>query len=167
MKKLILTLCSAILLTSCAGLMQITTPQTVALNDGNFRFIKSVSASTKATYVIGIGGLSNQANEDVIEKLITKAELRPNQALADIRIQTMNKCFLGFLVVTRTTKASATVVEFLPSREIPFAIDTTKSIDVTPIIATPDNDSLAQKEPNSRKPILTPIIEKISSSKRI
>ena len=112
MKKLFLMFISAILLASCAGITHITTPQTVALNNNNFRFVKHVSAETKATYVLCIGGMSESANEDVIEKLIQEAKLRPNQALADIRVKTTNKHILGFFIIFRTLTASATVVEF-------------------------------------------------------
>lgn len=111
MKKFFLMAISAIILASCAGLTQITTPQSVALNDNNFKFVKNVSAETQATYVFGIGGMSEQANADVYAKLQKKANLQPNQALADVRIKTTRKCYLG-IIVTRTLTASATVVEF-------------------------------------------------------
>lgn len=117
MKKLLLMLFSAILLTSCAGLTYISTPQNVALNTNNFKYIKSVSAETEAIYVFGIGGMSPSANADVIEKLIEEAHLKPNQALADIRIKTTNKCILG-IIITRTLTASATVVEFFGPNEV-------------------------------------------------
>ena len=110
--KNILIFLSVILLSSCVGLTNISTPQTVALNQGNFRFLKTVSASTSAFYFLGIGGLSNEANTDVVEKLIVEAGLQPNQALADLRIKTTRKCFLG-VVFTRTLTASASVVEFV------------------------------------------------------
>ena len=110
--KNILIFLSVILLSSCVGLTNISTPQTVALNQGNFRFLKTVSASTSAFYFLGIGGLSNEANTDVVEKLIVEAGLQPNQALVDLRIKTTRKCFLG-VVFTRTLTASASVVEFV------------------------------------------------------
>ena len=116
MKKLLVMLFSAILLSSCAGITYVSTPQTVALNSNNFKFIKPVSAETTATYVFGIGGMSPRANEDVVKKLIEEAHLKPYQALADIRIKTTNKCFLG-LIITRTLTASATVVEFIGTNQ--------------------------------------------------
>ena len=109
--KQILILISVVLFSSCVGLTSISTPQTVALNQGNFKFVKTVSASTSALYVLGIGGLSKEAEADVVEKLLEVAQLKQNQALADYRIKTTNKCLLG-IVVTRTLTASATVVEF-------------------------------------------------------
>lgn len=87
-----------LLLPSCVGLTNITTPQTVALNQGNFKFVKSVSAETKALYVFGIGGLRDRATTDVVEKLRKGAQLQSNQALADIRIKTTNKIYFGIVV---------------------------------------------------------------------
>lgn len=40
MKKFFLIPLTAILLCSCGGLTNITTPNSVALNQGNFRFVK-------------------------------------------------------------------------------------------------------------------------------
>ena len=111
MKKFILLSLFAILLTSCAGMTHVTTPHTVALNKANFKFVKNVKAETKATYVFGIGGMSESANADVIENLQKNADIKPNQALADIHIKTTYKCFLG-IILTRTLTASAAVVEF-------------------------------------------------------
>ena len=111
MKKFFLFAIATILLASCAGLTHISTPQTVALDKANFKFVKNVSAETKATYFLGIGGMSEQANADVYGYLQKKANLQPNQALADVRIKTTKKCYLG-IVVIRTLTASATVVEF-------------------------------------------------------
>lgn len=42
MKKFFLIPLTAILLCSCGGLTNITTPNSVALNQGNFRFVKTV-----------------------------------------------------------------------------------------------------------------------------
>ncbi|MBR2476114.1 MAG: hypothetical protein IKB57_06205 [Bacteroidaceae bacterium] len=114
MKKILLVVTAisvTLLLSSCVGLTNISTPQTVALNQGNFKFVKSVSAETEATYVFGIGGFKDRATADVVEKLRETAQLQSNQALADIRIKTTKKIYLG-IVVKRILTASASVVEF-------------------------------------------------------
>lgn len=111
MKKHLIIILAAALLSSCAGFTNITTPQNVALNQGNFKFIKSVSTSSTAYYVLGIGGLTKKANADIVEKLIEEAQLQPNQALADFRIKTTKKIFLG-IIIERELTASASVVEF-------------------------------------------------------
>ena len=113
MKKILLVVTAisvTLLLSSCVGLTNISTPQTVALNQGNFKFVKSVSAETKATYVFGIGGFKDRATADVVEKLRETAQLQSNQALADIRIKTTKKIY--GIVVKRILTASASVVEF-------------------------------------------------------
>lgn len=113
MKKILLVVTAisvTLLLSSCVGLTNISTPQTVALNQGNFKFVKTVSAETKATYVLGIGGFKDRATADVVEKLRETAQLQSNQALADIRIKTTKKIY--GIVVKRILTASASVVEF-------------------------------------------------------
>ena len=111
MKKHFLIAVYALLLSSCMGITSITTPQSAIINQANFKFIRTASASTTTCYFLGIGGLSKEENADVVEKLIEKAELQQNQALTHIRIETTQKYFLG-IVTTRTLTASATVVEF-------------------------------------------------------
>lgn len=111
MKKFFILTLFTILLTACAGLTYVTTPHTVALNQANFKFVRNVTAETTATYVFGIGGMSQNANADVIERLQKNAKIQPNQALADIHIKTTTKCYLG-IVLVRTLTASAAVVEF-------------------------------------------------------
>ncbi|MDD6473310.1 MAG: hypothetical protein PUF62_09830 [Bacteroidales bacterium] len=112
MKKIVIMMTAAILLCSCGGLTNITTPNSVAINQGNFKFVKTVSAETPATYVFGIGGLSRNANADVVEKLKGAAQLGPNQALADIRIQKTTKLWALGIVIKRTLTATASVIEF-------------------------------------------------------
>ncbi|MBQ8270978.1 MAG: hypothetical protein IJZ22_07245 [Bacteroidaceae bacterium] len=123
MKKHLLIVISAILLSSCIGSTSISTPQTVAINQGNFKFIRQVSASTSAFYFLGIvGGLSQKENADVVEILITEAQLQPYQALADIRIKTTYKFFLG-IIIKKTLTASATIVEFF-NHDVTASADT-------------------------------------------
>ena len=77
-----------------------------------------VSAETQAYYILGIGGLSATATEDVVELLRQEANLAHNQALADIHIKKTTKVwFLGFYI-TRTLTATATVVEFSNDKSI-------------------------------------------------
>ena len=117
MRKILLAVIAisvTLLLPSCIGLTNISTPHTVALNQGNFKFVKSISAETKATYVFGIGGFKDKANEDVIDNLRLKANLQPNQALADVHVKVTTKTYLG-IVTKRTLTASASVVEFKDS----------------------------------------------------
>ena len=121
MKKYLFVIPLIVLLSSCMGLTYITTPQTVALSQGNFKFVRTVKVETKAWYVFGIGGFEDRATEDVIEKLRVRAELQPNQALADIRVKTTNKYYLG-IVIKRTLTAAATVVEFKDSGTNTFAV---------------------------------------------
>ena len=110
-----------LLLSSCAGLTNITTPQTVALNQGNFKFVKTVCVETYSHYVLLFGGISRSAKEDVVEKLIEAADLQPNQALADIRIKYTNEIWALGIYIRRILTASASVVEFEDSETNAFS----------------------------------------------
>lgn len=130
MKKFFLIPLTAILLCSCGGLTNITTPNSVALNQGNFRFVKTVTAEVPSLYVFCIGGLSSRATADVVEKLKTSARLQQNQALADIRIKTTTKLWVFGIVITKKLTATASVVEFIntcrkTNNAIGFEEDTT------------------------------------------
>lgn len=130
MKKFFLIPLTAILLCSCGGLTNITTPNSVALNQGNFRFVKTVTAGVPSLYVFCIGGLSSRATADVVEKLKTSAQLQQNQALADIRIKTTTKLWVFGIVITKKLTATASVVEFIDTgrktnNAIGFEEDTT------------------------------------------
>jgi len=130
MKKFFLIPLTAILLCSCGGLTNITTPNSVALNQGNFRFVKTVTAEVPSLYVFCIGGLSSRATADVVEKLKTSAQLQQNQALADIRIKTTTKLWVFGIVITKKLTATASVVEFIntgrkTNNAIGFEEDTT------------------------------------------
>lgn len=130
MKKFFLIPLTAILLCSCGGLTNITTPNSVALNQGNFRFVKTVTAEIPSLYVFCIGGLSSRATADVVEKLKTSAQLQQNQALADIRIKTTTKLWVFGIVITKKLTATASVVEFIDTgrktnNAIGFEEDTT------------------------------------------
>lgn len=130
MKKFFLIPLTAILLCSCGGLTNITTPNSVALNQGNFRFVKTVTAEVPSVYVFCIGGLSSRATADVVEKLKTSAQLQQNQALADIRIKTTTKLWAFGIVITKKLTATASVVEFIntgrkTNNAIGFEEDTT------------------------------------------
>lgn len=130
MKKFFLIPLTAILLCSCGGLTNITTPNSVALNQGNFRFVKTVTAEVPSLYIFCIGGLSSRATADVVEKLKTSAQLQQNQALADIRIKTTTKLWVFGIVITKKLTATASVVEFIntgrkTNNAIGFEEDTT------------------------------------------
>ena len=128
MKKYLFVIPLMALLSSCIGLTNISTPQTVALSEGNFKFVKTVSAEVKVLYIFGIGGIKEEANEDVVEKLRVEANLQPNQALADIRIKTTKKTYFG-IVTKRTLTAAASVVEFRDTNTNTF-LSTENIIDV-------------------------------------
>lgn len=155
-KILLLVIVSSITLylPSCIGITNITAPQTVALNQGNFKFVKSVSAETEAVYILGIGGFGDNATADIVEKLREEAQLQSNQALADIRIKTTTKNYLC-IVIKRTLTASATVVEFRDIETNSFINRTATEIIEEEVVQTPksDKDSIAITEAIIEQPL--------------
>ena len=85
--KLLLLCCiTAIGFSSCVGLTNIPAarlPQThVVLKENNFRYVKPVQGEWSATYVLGIGGLSQKALENnSVADMYTKADLKNNQTI--------------------------------------------------------------------------------------
>lgn len=94
------------------GVTNITAPNSVILNQGDSKFVKTVHAVNSACYILGIGGLSDCATGDLIAKLKVAAQLQPNQALADIYIKKTTKLYMCGVVVRRELIATASVVEF-------------------------------------------------------
>lgn len=84
----------------------------VVLSQANFRVVKTVSSSASATYVFGIGGLSQRAlRANAVAELTKKAELTGSQALVNVNVRTSAKMILFFNEMT--FYAEGTVVEFL------------------------------------------------------
>lgn len=158
MKKFFLIPLTAILLCSCGGLTNITTPNSVALNQGNFRFVKTVTAEVPSLYVFCIGGLSSRATADVVEKLKTSAQLQQNQALADIRIKTTTKLWVFGIVITKKLTATASVVEFIDTSRKQIMQSVSKKTQLTFIKAI-------QQKQNIRQQILNPLLNKKTSGK--
>ncbi len=83
----------------------------VVLSQANFRVVKTVSSSASATYVFGIGGLSQRAlRANAVAELTKKAELKGSQALVNVNVRTSTKMILFFNEMT--FYAEGTVIEF-------------------------------------------------------
>lgn len=99
------------LLSSCAiqsGYMN----NSAALNQDNFSYTQqSISGSSEATYVFGIGGVDRKALLDEAKNDMLKDDtLQSNQALANVAVTWKNT----FLIVVFKTKCivTADIVEF-------------------------------------------------------
>lgn len=117
MKKLILKSVSILtlsfLLISCAAGLSGTMAGSAALNSANFSYAqKNVQGRSKATYVLGIGGMNREAIvNEAKEKMLENNPLKNNQALANLSVDFKYSSFLG-VVNTVKCYVSADIVEF-------------------------------------------------------
>lgn len=108
----------ALVLSSCGGGTAFITNHNqniteVHLNRNNFKFIDQVSASSEATYVLGLGNMrKNKMYENAYSAMMKKANLL-NTSRAVVNVMT-EEHFSGFVpfYVKRTITVSAMVVEF-------------------------------------------------------
>ena len=99
------------LLSGCAvhsGIMN----NSAALGEANFSYRQqSISGSSEAKYIFGIGGLDKQALVDEAKKdMLKNYELQPNQALANVTVNWKNT-FILVVIKTQCT-VTADIVEF-------------------------------------------------------
>lgn len=85
----------------------------VALSSGNFFYVKKdVRGTSKATYVLGFGGLSKRALVDEAKKdLLSRNSLRDNQVLINLTVD-WKKSFIFPLAITNRCIISADIVQF-------------------------------------------------------
>lgn len=94
--KSFITLMMIALLSSCAGLTQVTVPQsTINFVGQDFETERYVEYTLVKTYILGIGGMSEKArNTNIIDELMKKANLQDNEALAYISVSRNINTFL-------------------------------------------------------------------------
>lgn len=85
-----------------------------SLDAPNFMYKKQdVYGTSKAVYVLGIGGVARQSLILEAKRNMLKANpLRNNQALANVAVSYKSSAFLGFIVTTVNCTVSADIVEF-------------------------------------------------------
>ena len=120
---------ASLLLTGCGmpmfNALNATGTQThVNLSDGNFRIVKSIEGSSSATYVLGIGGLSQQSQQqNAVGNMLKNANLKPNQTITNVYVKTHVSTFLG-LIVRVTYSATGQVVEFVGDSQTQPVVET-------------------------------------------
>jgi polyhydroxyalkanoate synthesis regulator phasin len=95
-RKLLITMMVVASLSSCAGLTQVTVPQsTINFVGQDFETERYVEYTLVKTYILGIGGMSEKArNTNIIDELMKKANLQDNEALAYISVSRNINTFL-------------------------------------------------------------------------
>lgn len=111
-KYLFLSVIVAMLgLSSCTTLSNLDTMDNnlVMLNSANFKYVRTISESSSATYVFGLIG--GNPEKEAIEKLKKSANLQPNQAVTNVAITKSRQSIFG-IVMIKTITATADIVEF-------------------------------------------------------
>lgn len=116
LSKVVMAVAAVLLFASCGMNANITTNHNlnqtnVVLSQKNFHVVKTVEAEVSATYVFGIGGLSQKAlHDNAVAELTKKAALTGSQALVNVTLHTSGTLILCFGKVTYY--AEGTVIEF-------------------------------------------------------
>lgn len=102
--KLLALLVAIIALSSCAGLTQVTVPQSNINYIGeDIETCRRVEFTLVKTYFLGIGGMSERArNTNIIDELMKKANLQANESLAYISVSKNVNSYLIFTEVKLT-----------------------------------------------------------------
>jgi hypothetical protein len=92
----------------------VNTTTTVDLKENNFKVVAEVSGESSATYIFGIGGLSNRALINLAKKeMLSNANLvGKSRAIINVNYEIHHSLFVPFFYSKRVI-ASAHVVEFL------------------------------------------------------
>lgn len=88
------------------------------VNSEEYQVIKSASGEAKAMYILGFGGLSDNAktlNDSSYKDMVSNAQLKSNQAI--INVTSESRVAIFPFVGVRTVYTTGTVIEFTPSKE--------------------------------------------------
>lgn len=114
MKNTLIILAASLLLGGCATHGGYVT-NSASLSTNNFAYVsKTVQGVAKATYVLGIGGLSRQALvEEARRDLLENYHLKDNQALVNITVS-FKATFVIPIFMEHKCTVSASIVQFNP-----------------------------------------------------
>lgn len=104
----------SLLLTSCVASLSGMITNSAALGNANFTYVKkNIQGTSKATYILGIGGMAREAlAQEAKANMLESTPLKANQAIANVIIDyKVSNTFLG-IVLTQKCTVSADVVEF-------------------------------------------------------
>lgn len=82
-----------------------------AINAANFTYVGTVKAEAQtSTWFMLFGG--GNADQQVLDELKRKANLKDGQVLTNVRITTENEYVVGGVVIKKTVRGTADVVQF-------------------------------------------------------
>jgi len=116
MKKTIFALFASVAIAFCMTSCM-TQSAVVALSDGtainaaNFTYVGTVKAEAETTVWLVLFGGSN-VDQQVLDEMRKKANLKDGQMLTNIRITAENEYIVGGIVIKKTVRGTADVVQF-------------------------------------------------------
>ena len=116
MKKTILSLIAVVAMafsmTSCMTAGNLTAMSDgTAISAANFSYVGTVTAQAETSYYLYLFGGSN-IEQQVMDELRTKADLKPGQCLTNIRVTTEEQMVLFGVVINKTVRGTADIVQF-------------------------------------------------------
>lgn len=97
------------------------------LENQEYKIIKKITGEATATYILGIGGMSEKAHKlfhESYQNMVHKANLGSNQTIIDVVAEKNFRCYLG-IISLNTVYTTGTVIEFTKNPNIQ-KIDPTK-----------------------------------------
>lgn len=112
----------------------------VNISEANFRVVGLVEGQAKATYILGIGGLSGKAlRSNAYSDMVRNAKLKGSQMIVNATIHQMHYGFLPFRW-TKTVKYQGTVIEFVNPAQ-----PTASVADSAPVVSRSDSPAKTSK----------------------
>ncbi len=106
-------LLSTFLITSCSMNRSIMFTPSASLNKPNFKIVKTVTGKAETEHILAFGGLNSRGlTNEAKADLYQNADLKENQTIANITLDSKTTFFFFFLYWKEQVYVSADVVEF-------------------------------------------------------
>lgn len=116
MKKKVLAIVAvvamAFTMTSCMTQSALTAlSDGTSINSSNFSYVGTVQAQAKTSVYLLLFGGSN-VEQQVMDELKKKADLKPGQCLTNIRVTSEEQYVVGGIIINKTVRGTADIVQF-------------------------------------------------------
>lgn len=121
----------------------------VNISEANFRVVGLVEGKAKATYILGIGGLSGKAlRANAYSDMVRNANLKGSQMVVNATISQTHYGFVPFRW-TQMVKYQGTIIEFISSHQ-PSIAEVCEESKIQPTVSSVKNSRLA---PSTKKEV--------------
>ena len=108
--RLLVVVIGVVSLSSC-GTHTGTMYNSTSLSQPNFKYVqKNIKGSATSVYFLGIGGFSESIAAEAKQNMLSKVDLKPNQALANLTVNWKSGFYI--LLFNKTCTVTADIVEF-------------------------------------------------------